>query len=157
MNVIRKIAKEENKRIATKRAPTVFNTLRNEKDKLKQSERTGVYKIPIRDVQLQREAAYLGVTSRAVHKRVEEHKKDIAQARLSTSLAQEAYSRDIEILWDQTKVVKPVPQHTLPTITESLEILRRKESENLINDRMAWEPSQAWKFAVAKALEQTAN
>lgn len=85
-----------------------------------------------------------------INRRVEEHKNDIKQAKVSTSLAQEGYSKNIEILWDKTSKIKNVPPHTQPTISESLEIFLRKNFENLVNDRMAWEPSQAWKFALAK-------
>lgn len=53
-----------------------------------------MYKISIKDIQLQREAVYIGVTSRTVHRRIEEHKKDIRQAKTSTSLAQEVFTKD---------------------------------------------------------------
>lgn len=81
-------------------------------------------------------------------RRIAEHKNDIKLARMSTSLVQEAYDKDIEILWNEAKVVKAIPLHMQPTVVESLEIIRRKSKEHLINDRLAWEPPQAWKFAL---------
>lgn len=94
------------------------------------------------------EAAYVGVTTRMVNKRLEEHKNDIAKGKLTTSLAMEAYSKDLSINWDQTKVIKQILPQTQPIIAESIEIMRRKSAENLINDKMAWEPPQAWKYAL---------
>lgn len=137
VNIVKKTIKNKNKCIATKRNPTVFNILRNEKDRLKDWERSGVYKIPINDLQHNKETAYVGVTVRPLAKRINEHKNDIKTAKMSTSLAQEAYDNNIEILWNEAKIIKPIPPHTQPTIVESLEITRRKSKEGLINDKVA--------------------
>lgn len=64
------------------------------------------------------------------------------------SLSTEAYSKNISISWDSAKLIKPVLLQTQPIITESIEIIKRKYSENLINDRVAWEPPQTWKYAL---------
>lgn len=50
-----------------------------------------------------------------------------------------------------------VPPCMEPTITESLEIFCRKDRENLVNDRMAWELPQAWRFALTKAQRPPVN
>lgn len=70
-------------------------------------------------------------------KRMEEHKKDIAQARLSTSLAVEAYNRDLKIKWDETQIVRPLNVLTQATITESIEMLKRQKMENILNEKPA--------------------
>lgn len=124
------------------RNPTVYCRLRNDKGPLERMEKKWVYRIPIRDLQLNWEAAYVGVTKRTIARRIEEHRRDIEQVRLTTSLAVEAYSKNISVKWDETEVVKPILRHTRPMIAESLEILRRSETEELVNDRLTWKPAQ---------------
>lgn len=62
----------------------------------------------------------------------------------------EAYSKNISVKWDETEGVKPILKHTQPIIAESSEILRRRETEELINDRLTWESAPAWKYIVSK-------
>lgn len=62
----------------------------------------------------------------------------------------EAYSKNISVKWDETEVVKPILRHTRPMIAESLEILRRSETEELVNDRLTWEPAPAWRYVVGR-------
>lgn len=50
---VRRLAKKENKKLASRRPPTVFNLLWNEKDPLKEYEKTGVYKIPVKTTDLE--------------------------------------------------------------------------------------------------------
>lgn len=87
LRVVKTITKKRNKKLAAHRDPTLFNLLRNDKDPLQQSEKNGGYRIPTKDAQTQEEAAYIGVTARNLKKGVEEHKKDISQAKLTTVLA----------------------------------------------------------------------
>lgn len=114
--------------------------MRNDKDPLTKLEQKGVYRIPIMEEGVNNKKAYVGVTTRKLHKRLDEHKKDIAQARLTTSLAKEAYDKNIKIVWEEAEIIKKVPKWTQPTIVESLEILKRKVKEGLINDKLAWKP-----------------
>lgn len=44
---------------------------------------------------------YIGVTRKTLAKRMEEHKKDIVQAKLTTTLSVEAYNRDLKIKWEE--------------------------------------------------------
>lgn len=69
-------------------------------------------------------------------------------AKLTTALAVEAYYNDIEIKWEETKKVKSVPTYTQPTITEAVEIIIRSRKEQLVNDKLNWEPSGAWKYVI---------
>lgn len=149
LNVTKKIARKSNRKLATRRNVTLFNALHNDKDLLKDQEKSGVYKIPIKDIKENESRAYIDVTSRTIKKRIEEHKMDIQNARLTTALAVEAYNSDIEIKWDEVKRIKPVPVNTQPTITEALEIIKRTEKEKLVNDKLNWEPPAAWKYALA--------
>lgn len=140
INVVKKVAKDMNKRIATERGTTIFNAVRNDKDPLTKLEQKGVYRIPIMEEGVNNKKAYVGVTTRKLHKRLDEHKKDIAQARLTTSLAKVAYDKNIKIVWEEAEIIKKVLKWTQPTIVESLEILKRKVKEGLINDKLAWKP-----------------
>lgn len=70
---------------------------------------------------------------------------------MTTALAIEAYSSDIEIKWDETKKIKSVPTNTQPTITEAVEIIKRGSKELLVNDKLNWEPSGAWRYVMSKA------
>lgn len=151
MNVMKKLAKKNKKQLASKRNPTLFNTLRNDKDPLEQQEKSGVYRIPLRDTRENKEKAYIGVTTRTIKRRIEEHKRDVRNAKLTTALAIEAYSSDIEIKWDETKKIKSVPTNTQPTITEAVEIIKRGSKELLVNDKLNWEPSGAWRYVMSKA------
>lgn len=143
LRILKNLAKMANKKLAPKWAMTLFNMLWNDKDSLMEQECKEVYRIPIREVQTNQNAAYALVTTRTLKKRIEEHKKNIAKAKLTTSLAVEAFSKDIEISWNQVKIIKLVPPHTQPVIMESLQIVKRKDSENLINNRIAWDLAQA--------------
>lgn len=112
--------------------------------------RKGVYKIPLVEVGGNGNKAYVGVTTRRLSKRIEEHKKDIEKANITTSLAQEAYANDIDVQWKKAEIIRRIPPHMQPTIMESLEIIKRKEKELLINDKLAWEPSDVWKYALRR-------
>lgn len=71
---------------------------------------------------------------------------------MSTSLAIEAYSRNLDINWQETKVIKTVIPGMQPTITESIEIIKRKVPEKLVNDQVAQELPQAWKYALREEM-----
>lgn len=149
IKMIKNLANRKGRSLAPRRAPTVFNLLRNNKDPLNQMERSGVYKILTKDLNTGKESAYVGVTTRSEAKRVEEHKNDIAKGKLTTSLAIEAYDKDLSINWEQTKVIRQIIPRTQPIIAESIEIIKRSE-ENLINDKLAWESPQAWRYTLSK-------
>lgn len=100
-------------------------------------------------MQTNEEKSYIGVTSRTIERRMEEHKRDIQQAKLTTALAVEAYNRNIDIKWDNVKQIKPVQDNMMPVITEMLEIWKCFDKEKLVNDRVNWEPSVAWKYALS--------
>lgn len=150
LNLTKRIVKKNKKHLATKRNLTLFHALRNEKDPLEQKERRGVCRIPVKDVQKNEETVYVGVTSRTIDKWLEEHKKDIEQAKLTTSLAIEAYNKNINIRWDDVKQIRPILDNTQLVVMDTLEILKRTGKERLINDRVNWEPPLAWKYVLMK-------
>lgn len=77
LQVVKSIAKKTKKDLATRRAPTQFNLIRNEKDPLKPQDKYGVYKIPVIDNSSYDRQAYIGVTDRNLSKRLTEHRRDI--------------------------------------------------------------------------------
>lgn len=100
LEVVRRIARNINRRLTSYRDPTVFNLLRSDKEPIQQQERTRVYRIPIDNIRTQEEASYIGVTVRNLKKRLYEHKENIRQGKLTTALATEAYSEDLNIKWE---------------------------------------------------------
>lgn len=108
LKVMKRIAKRKCVRLAPRRNLTLFDILRNEKDPFQQKEPKGVYRIPVKDMQTNEESEYIGVTGRTIARRLEEQKKDIEQARLTMSLAVEAYSKNITVKWEEAKIVKRV-------------------------------------------------
>lgn len=109
-----------------------------------------MYKIPLKEERTQDHLAYIWVTNRNLSKKLAEHKRDIKHANLTTSLALEAYDKDLSIYWDDAKIIKKVNPGTKPIITESLEILKRIGTENLVNERTAWDPPDPWKYVFNK-------
>lgn len=59
---VKDIIKKRNKKIATIRAPTVFDLIRNEKDKRSHEEKAGVYRIPVINKNEDKEESYIGLT-----------------------------------------------------------------------------------------------
>lgn len=150
--MVKRIAKKEGRTLAQRRAPTIFNLVCNDKDRLTQMERSGVYSIPIEDVVTEEKAAYVGVTSRTLATRIDEHRRDVRKGNINTALAMEAYARDLDIKWQQAEVIRTIAPGTQPVVAETIEILRRKDKENLVNDRVAWELPGPWRYALREEM-----
>lgn len=149
LKMVQRMAKRGKKQLVPRRNPTLFSVLCNEKDPLEQNEKKGVYRVPITDNYTKEKSAYIGVTSTMIVKCMEDHKRDIELARLNTSLAMLAYSEDVSIDWKEVKQIKHVLDRKQPTMTESVEILRRSRKEKIVNDRITWEPPPAWEYVIA--------
>lgn len=104
-NFINRIAKHK-KKISTRRAPTMFNLVRNGKDPLKNAQRSGVYKILVENARTKQKSAYIGIMKRMLAQRIEEHRRDISKGKLITALSVKAYSDDLLISWDQVKIIR---------------------------------------------------
>lgn len=146
---IKNLVKKQGKKIATKRLPTVYSELRNEKQPLKMTEKSGVYEIPVRNVKDGECSKYIGVTTRTLEQRITEHKRDISKGKITTALATEAYANDLEINWNRAKVIRHLERNEHKYITETLEILQRQDKESLLNERVV-EVSKAWEYAIKK-------
>lgn len=120
-------------------------------------ERSGVYSIPIEDVVTEERAAYVGVTSRTLAIRIDEHRREVRKGKVNTALVTEAYSRDLDIKWQQAEVIRMIAPGTQPVVAETIEILRRKDKENLVNDRVAWELPGPWRYALREEMKKKTN
>lgn len=117
---------------------------------LKHEEKREVYKIPITDKLTNEKSSYIGVTKRTIATCIEEHKRDIKHANLTTTLAMETYNRDIKVDWKEVKQIKSIKEVLQQVIVESVEIMKRMNNEKLINDRLNWEPPPTWRYIIEK-------
>lgn len=93
---VKRILKKSNYKKAYKRAPTIYNILRNDKDKYDDQYKSGIYKIPLVDLNTRQNKAYISATGRNFKDRIKEHKDDIKKANLTTALAAYAYESNVD-------------------------------------------------------------
>lgn len=137
---------DRNFSIIWKRGRIVFSTLRNGKDKIPEERRAGVYSVPIYFKEENSTKYYIGSTTRSLTKRMNEHKQDIANARLSTALAIKAYEHDISIDWKNVKMLRYAYHMRGLTTLEAIEIERAAQEGNLINDSGPINLPDSWKW-----------
>lgn len=149
---VKKTLKSTDRSHTFKRSPTIFNLLRNDKDKRTEEYKSGVYKIPLRNIDDNRTEVYVGATSRNFRERLIEHKSNISKGKFVTALAQRAYEKHVDIIWQDAKVIKSVHDRRDLQMREKLEIMKANETTNTINIRQAVDLSPAWKYAIKKSL-----
>lgn len=96
---IRQALKSNNMSCTFKRATTVFSLLCNDKDRRAEGFKSGVYKIPLHNVDDNRSEVYVGATARNFKDRLNKHKDSITKGNLVTVLAQRAFEKDVNINW----------------------------------------------------------
>lgn len=79
--IVRNLTVKNDRRLAFKRFPTLFNQLRNEKNRIVHRQKSGVYKIPLTNNNTKMDEVYIGVTTRALDKRLTEHRRDVYNGR----------------------------------------------------------------------------
>lgn len=114
-----------------------------------ETERTGVYEIPVMKMKEGECSKYIGVTTRTLGQRIAEHKKDIYKGKLSTTLAIEVYDNDLEVNWNRAKIIRQVEKNEYKYLMEALGITRREDKESLLNDKVQDIP-KAWQYAIRK-------
>lgn len=87
LRTIRNIIRKTKTKPAFRRGPTVFQALKNIKDKYNPGQETGVYRIPLNNNNTDTAEVYIGATRRNLIDRIEEHKRDIKQDKLTTALS----------------------------------------------------------------------
>lgn len=149
--MVKNLVKINNKGVAYKRYPTLFNQLRNDKDKIERKQKSGVYKIPLRNYDTNVDEVYIGVTTRNLEKRLCEHKKDVCKGRTTTALAMRALEFNIRVDWDKAKVIRPLIRDEHALLAEALEIYTSANKEDLVNiNQPMKELPGAWKYLMTK-------
>lgn len=140
--------KKGNKKPAYKRPPTIFNLLRNVKDNYSQGERTGIYSIPLQNLDNGTEELYIGATCRNVKKRISEHKRDVKNASFTTALVKRAYEGNVRMKWEESKVTKQVVNTHELFIVEGIQIYKGKINTVDLNDRQVDSLEKPWRYAL---------
>lgn len=102
---VKEVLNLNKKKPAYRRPNTVANLLKNMKDRYSRLEKSGIYQIPLRNIDRQKDEVYIGATSRNLKDRLQEHESDIKKGLLSTALARRAYEQNIRIKWDESKII----------------------------------------------------
>lgn len=150
LRTIESILKKTKTKPAFKRGPTVFQALKNIKDKYNPGQETGVYRIFLYNNNTGTNEVYIGTMRRNLNDRIEEHKRDIKQGKLTTALARRAYESDVNINWMEAKVIQRVDNWVELRVAEKVSIYRESQIENVINDKKREAISEAWKCALTK-------
>lgn len=96
---IKKTLKYVNKYCTYKRPPRFLAYFRIVKKKRSNNYNSGVYKIPVWNVEDNSLEVYVGVTARNFKDRLAEHKDNLIKGNLVTALVQRAFEKDVNILW----------------------------------------------------------
>lgn len=83
-----------------------------------------------------------------LRQRLKEHVDDVKKRKLTTALASRAYEYNIEVDWNDAKVVRKVNNLKELKMAEKLAIFEGSKNGNVINERQSLELLQAWKFAL---------
>ncbi|XP_067134137.1 uncharacterized protein [Centruroides vittatus] len=144
--IYREIASSTQNKIAYRRPRSVYSLLRNGKDNLDMKNAPGIYAVPLWDDRFNRSLVYVGSTKRSLHQRLREHRYDIANNKLSTTLATYATQQGITADLQNARIIR-MSNHTdqLRTL-ESLEIYKAGLHNTCINYNDAINISQAWKY-----------
>lgn len=84
--MVRRILKKTKRKPAYKRGQTIFQALRNVKEKYSAEKNSGIYRIPLENIDESRTEVYIGATTRNLKDRIQEHKRDIGQGNVQTGI-----------------------------------------------------------------------
>lgn len=143
----RKLENISGQRIVFNRTNTLFNLIRNDKDRVNIKECPGVYKIPFYDNDNDTEGNYIGYTSRSIKKRLPEHKKDLLNKTANTTLAQRALITNLDVKWENTILLRKEQNPKRGKIAETISIFNsRNRSNKTINKLDSTTINNAWKW-----------
>lgn len=131
--MVRSSLKSANNASIFRRAPTIFNVICNDKTKRSNDFKTGVYKVPLRNLDNNQLETYIGATACNFKHRILEHKDNIRKGDFCTALAQRVYEKNTEVLWQGAKVVKNVRNSKDLPIIEKLQILKHNQTGKFNN------------------------
>lgn len=118
------------------------------KDRYSRLEKSGIYQIPLRNIDRQKDEVYIGATSRNLKDRLQEHESDIKKGLLSTALARQAYEQNIRIKWDESKIIQRVNDIRELHTAEEINILTGSKSGAVINERQSLDLPIPWKYTL---------
>lgn len=118
------------------------------KDRYSRLEKSGIYQIPLRNIDRQKDEVYIGATSRNLKDRLQEHESDIKKGLLSTALARRAYEQNIRIKWDESKIIQRVNDIRELHTAEEINILTGSKSGAVINERQSLDLPIPWKYTL---------
>lgn len=72
---------------------------------------------------------YIGTTGRNLKQRLKEHIEDIRKGKLTTALARRVYEHDIDVDWQEAKVIKSVCNMKELKVAEELAIFQGSKIE----------------------------
>lgn len=123
-----------------------WEILRNVKDTYNHEERTGIYNIPLQNVDNGTEELYIGATCKNLKERLAEHKRDIKNANLMTALVKSAYESNVSIRWEESKVTKQIINIDELFTAESIQIYKGKPNTIIINNRQVDSIQKPWRY-----------
>lgn len=123
------------------------------KDKYGKLEQLGVYQIPLKNVDSQKDEIYIGATSRNLKDRLNEHRADIKKGLQSTALARRAYEHHIKIEWERSKIVQKVRDIRELQTAEEIRILEGTNEGTVINERQSLNLPLPWKYALKHGVK----
>lgn len=143
---IRKLLRPAGVEVVTRRNNTLFNTIRNDKDKRMKLDTPGVYKIPLR--RGEERTAYVGRMQKSIVVRLEQHKDNIKNGNGATSLASAALFEKWEPKWNEVEVLTRPRTLMRSIIAEYIEIRNRRGE--LVNSVEQSERLEVWRRATGK-------
>lgn len=147
----KKLERITGQKITFNRRNTLFNIIRNDKDKIDPHYFPGVYEIPVYDREAQKNAKYIGYTCRSLRKRIPEHIRDVRNNAPTTSLAQHAMITDLQVEWDNAKLLSKHEDPRKGKIAEALTIYKeRNKKVKPINKIDPSTINNAWKWCMTK-------
>lgn len=94
-------------------------------------------RIPLHNVEDNQSEIYVGATARNFKDRLNKHRDNIIKGNLVIALAQRAFEKDININWQNAKIVKNIDNCKELLLREKLEIIKSNKHNNVINVRQA--------------------
>lgn len=125
-NLSKTIERCTGRKLAFERKNTLLNLLHNDKDNTPFINQPGVYKIPLRNLDLNKDEAYIGYTSRNLKTRIKEHKQSLCYHNTTTALTKRFLEYNLDIDWSNTTLLKCIPNKYEGCMYEAIEVEGRQ-------------------------------
>ncbi|KMQ82070.1 reverse transcriptase [Lasius niger] len=140
---LKTILKSNNVNVGIKSNPPLRKMLNRKLDPVLNSERNGIYKIPLTlSDNNNKQLFYIGLTKRKFSIRLKEHKNDIRFGRQTTALSRLHSKENIAINFEKARIIIPYHNFNEAALAETIEII---DYDNLaINDRVSTYLPRIW-------------